>query len=217
MYYKSCLNGQRPIIFLHGWKGNHESFKNMIPYFNKENLYFLDLPGFGRSRINKAYSLKDYAKLINDFIVECDLENPLIIGHSFGGRIALKLAEYKEYDTIVVSTPSFDRKSIKVRCKLLLNKLFKIKFPSNDYKNASYLEKETLKQALKDTRKLRFYKMKNILIIHSKTDSTVSYKEAKKLKRKIKGSALIDIGTCHFPYLENPFLFAQVVKSFVRR
>ncbi len=214
MYYKSFVNTKRPIIFLHGWKGSHKSFMNLIPYFKDESLYFLDLPGFGNSRITKAYTLKNYAKQINDFIVEKDLENPIIVGHSFGGRIALKLAEYKNYDTIVVSTPAFDLKSFKTKIKLVLNKCFKLKFPSKDYQNASFLERETLKQALKDTKRLRFKKMKNILIIHSKTDLTVKYKEALKLKRKVSGSALIEMGVNHFPYLEEEEKFASVVKSY---
>lgn len=216
MYYKLEKGEKRSIIFLHGWKGSNESFNALKPYLKDYNCYYLDLPGFGSSRTNIPPTLKDYAKLIQDFIVDNKIENPLLVGHSFGGRVLLKLKEYHNYDVILISSPAFDMKSFKVRIKLVLNKIFKLRFPSKDYKNASLFEKIIMRNALADTKRLRFRKMKNMLIIHSKTDKTVKYKEAIKLNKKVKDSYLIPFGKTHFPYLENPYQFAEVIKAYAK-
>lgn len=54
--------------------------------------YVFDLPGFGHSSIpNRAWSVDDYADLIQQFIQDQEFESVDLLVHSFGGRIALKL------------------------------------------------------------------------------------------------------------------------------
>jgi len=51
-----------------------------------------DLPGFGGSSLPKeAFTLKEIAKLVENWLWDMNVRNPIIIGHSLGGYIALAL------------------------------------------------------------------------------------------------------------------------------
>ena len=82
----------RPIICLHGWGTNNTSFDKQIEYF-KDNycFYKIDLPGFGFSDEPKTvYNLDNYVEVIEKLTKIEKIENPLIICHSFGNRVAVK-------------------------------------------------------------------------------------------------------------------------------
>jgi len=81
------------LVFLHGWGNSSEVFKP-LSYYLKDDffIYTLDLPGFGKSPIEKPMTLKDYANTVYKFIKDNNIEKPIIIGHSFGGAVATKLA-----------------------------------------------------------------------------------------------------------------------------
>ncbi len=56
-------------------------------------MFFIDLPGFGASETPKnPYTLNDYAKTVRIFIEKLSLQNCVVIGHSFGARVTIKLA-----------------------------------------------------------------------------------------------------------------------------
>jgi pimeloyl-ACP methyl ester carboxylesterase len=53
----------------------------------------LNLPGFGGSEEPPAaWSVGDYADFVRDFLAERGIRSVTLIGHSFGGRISIKLA-----------------------------------------------------------------------------------------------------------------------------
>ncbi|MDP6576139.1 MAG: alpha/beta hydrolase [Candidatus Peribacteraceae bacterium] len=93
---------QSPILLcLHGWGGSSESFNELRDALDNSDLKILtpDLPGFGNEpEPDHPFSVDDFAswteqwlgrKLNELSIVNCQLS---IVGHSFGGRIAIKLA-----------------------------------------------------------------------------------------------------------------------------
>ena len=217
LYYETIGDGSKNIIFLHGYGGSHHSFEALANYLDKcFKSYLLDLPGFGDSKLEKSFTLDDYVTCINDFIVENRINKPLIIGHSFGGRIALKMTEEYQYKIILISTPIYDYRSIRIKIRLILNKLFKISRPSNDYKNASIIMKATLNNIFKDMKKINFKKIngKQVLIIYANKDKVVPSKVAFYGKRKMKGSGLIKINGNHFAYLNEPILLSKVILSY---
>lgn len=163
LFYDTLGSGKKEIVFLHGFGGSHHCFKALASHLDSNfKSYLLDLPGFGESKLERAFNLNDYAKSINDFIINMKIDNPLIIGHSFGGRIALKMAELYHYKIILISTPIYDYRTLKTRVKLLANKLFKISRPSADYKNASPLMRQTMNNVFSDMKK---YHLKILMVI----------------------------------------------------
>ena len=97
IYYEVIGKGE-PIVFLHGWGSSLNSFEKQINYFkDKYTLYLIDLPGFGMSsEIEEDFILDDYVDVLREFILSMKLNDPVIISHSFGGRILIKYTlDYK--------------------------------------------------------------------------------------------------------------------------
>lgn len=90
-----AVMGEGPnLVILHGWGTN----SGVMAYMGRKlssnhTCYILDLPGFGMSdEPEVAWSVSDYADMVETFIKELGLSPVDILGHSFGGRIILKLA-----------------------------------------------------------------------------------------------------------------------------
>lgn len=96
-YYHSEAVGEKKekLLFLHGWGSNSTLwFTSCLPLAEKGyELYFLDLPGFGKSQMpNHSFHLDDYATIVTQFIAKLEIEKLTLIGHSFGGKIAVRIA-----------------------------------------------------------------------------------------------------------------------------
>ncbi len=79
-------------VFLHGAGGNHLNW-----FYQIEHLPFTtiapDLPGHGNSSGNPATNAEEYASVIHDLLRKLAETPPILVGHSFGGHVALKVAE----------------------------------------------------------------------------------------------------------------------------
>lgn len=85
----------RPILFIHGFGASSYSWQRIVPKLSQTNrLILIDLKGHGASPkpLDTAYSLKDQADLVTEFIQEHDLHNLTLVGHSLGGGVALIVA-----------------------------------------------------------------------------------------------------------------------------
>ena len=85
------------MLFLHGWRSQKEIWIPVIQKLVSENsrgsVVALDLPGFGSSPAPKRpWEVGDYAECVKQFIEKLELQNIYLVGHSFGGRIGIKLA-----------------------------------------------------------------------------------------------------------------------------
>lgn len=83
------------VVFGHGWGRDHHDFipvAEAIAPFARSIL--LDLPGFGKTpRPSEAWGTLEYANYIQEFISnELQLTEYIWVGHSFGGRLGLRLA-----------------------------------------------------------------------------------------------------------------------------
>lgn len=200
----------KSIIYLHGWGMNKDSFKRVLNT-NYKN-YLIDLPGFGNSPLNKGYFLDDYVFKLKEFIDDLKIENPIIIGHSFGGRIAIKYSSmYDVKKLILVDSAGINLFSF----KKMFNKIFKR--GSVDYNNSSsYLRKTLVNVVNEDLRN----NLKGIscetLIINGKKDKITPYKMARFLNKGIVNSGLVIIPKCgHIPFIERPKYYKLVVESFL--
>lgn len=83
------------LICLHGWNLCGSVFSPLEKALRKYGYktYAPDLPGFDKlKKLDKPLKLSDYVDFISSYIAERKIQNPIIIGHSFGGRIGLKYA-----------------------------------------------------------------------------------------------------------------------------
>lgn len=91
VYYEVSGQGKQDVILMHGWgqttKGMDIIIKGMD--LEKFRVFNIDFPGHGNSPIPEfAWSVYDYNDMLEDFIKKLDIKNPILVGHSFGGRIA---------------------------------------------------------------------------------------------------------------------------------
>jgi pimeloyl-ACP methyl ester carboxylesterase len=82
-----------PLVLVNGWTGDHGIFTPQIAHFSRERrVVAVNLRGHGASEAaGQEYTMADFA---DDVAWQCrmiGLEKPVVIGHSFGGAVALEL------------------------------------------------------------------------------------------------------------------------------
>lgn len=229
------MNSQKTLVFLHGWGVSSEIFKPLYPLLERDfQIYALDLPGFGKTPIEKPMALKDYADFVYEFLKNNKIERPIIIGHSFGGAIAAKLAIlYPENVSklILVSASAIRHPRRKI---ILLNKmaeLTKIFFPEKlrklifkilkldktDYAQIDNPKlKETFKKVISEDLSSDLSAIKiPTLVTWGEKDIITPIKEGELIAKLIpnaKFSVVKDVG--HFKFLEKPEEFIKLIKEF---
>lgn len=101
------------VIILHGWNLSGSRFASLAQVLKQSGFrtFTPDLPGFGTERApEKPWHVVDYAEFLKSYMVKNHIHEPIIIGHSFGGRVALKFSQlYPEdiHSLILTGTPGF--------------------------------------------------------------------------------------------------------------
>lgn len=101
------------IIILHGWNLSGERFSPLSSLLEKKGyrVFAPDFPGFGKAPPpDKPWHVQDYAKFLAGYIQKKGIKNPILIGHSFGGRVALKFVEANPSGAkkiVLTGTPGF--------------------------------------------------------------------------------------------------------------
>ena len=125
IYYEKYGCG-KPIIFLHGWGCSLGVFKHVVSEVkNKYEVFLIDLPGFGKSsNLEIPLDVKEVTKVFKDFISKHNIINPILIGHSYGGRILIEYASSSlNIDKLIlIDSAGIKHKSIKkwIKIKKLL-------------------------------------------------------------------------------------------------
>lgn len=104
--FQSVGSGE-PVLLIHGFGASSYSWRHIIePLAQKNRVITIDLKGFGDSPKPRddAYSVYEQARLIRNFILENELKNLNIIGHSYGGGVALAVSIY-----LSVSNPGLQK------------------------------------------------------------------------------------------------------------
>lgn len=237
VYYIKEGSGE-PVILLHGWGASCKTFIDTINLLKeKYTVYAIDLPGFGKSvEPNVAYNLDDYVELLEVFIKDKNVVMPIIVGHSFGGRIAIKYASKSKNISKLILIDSAGLKpknryltKIKIAKYKLKKKWYKLRknvmkyndliahSGSSDYQNASTIMKKTLSYVTSEFLD-KYLKKINVetLIIWGTKDIVTPYKDAIKLRKKIKNAGLVSLeGAGHFSYLEARRSYLKVLSTYL--
>ena len=226
------------IIFLHGWGADKSSFLWLKNYFDDYSLVFVDFPGFGESaEPNKNFYLSDYVNELKDVLDKFDVKELILVGHSFGGRVAIKFCflyqnDYKRVRLCLVDSAGIlPRRGLgyyfKIykykRCKKKALNLRKYqeklsKFGSNDYKLLSERMKQIFVHIVnEDLSMYAKYINSETLIVWGEKDKDTPIYMAKKLKRLIKNSELKIIENAgHFSFIDNKDEFLILLDTFLK-
>ena len=85
----------KPVLLIHGLGTNSYSWRHLWPVLAKDHrVISVDLKGFGRSDkpFDDFYSVSDQARLVSQFMENMALRDVTVVGHSFGGGVALMMA-----------------------------------------------------------------------------------------------------------------------------
>ncbi len=217
----------KDVIFLHGWGGDIRSFfasgKDLSSDFR---VTIVDFYGFGNSSMpDYPLFLDDYVDGVVEIIRKYQMNKVYLVGHSFGGRVALRLASrfgYMLEGIVLVDSaglkprrkPSYYMRLFrhKILCKLNIED----KSGSSDYQKLSGTMKTTFKNIVNEfqDKELKYITLPTLIIWGDKDKDTPIYM-AKRIRKKIVNSSLIVFeGAGHFSYLERIGLFNIILKKF---
>jgi pimeloyl-ACP methyl ester carboxylesterase len=157
LHHTITAKKQTTVLLLHGYGED----SRMWEYFmrglsDRYQILRIDLPGFGKSRIEDAVSIADMAAGVKEVIDKLKIKQFIFIGHSMGGYVGLEFA--KKYPELLLglslfhSHPFADTAEMKkarvISAKLAessdqaayVRRLFGVLFPEG-YKNDKLIEK----------------------------------------------------------------------------
>lgn len=204
------LNHKQPqsIVFLHGWGSNKELMKQAFGQcFLGFNHLYLDLPGFGKSYNETPLNTEQYARIIEIFLKSLDFKIQMIVGHSFGGKIATLLVPK---ELVLLSTAGIVcPKPFFVRSKIALAKLVKkigISFKALRSKDANDLNEgmyETFKRVVDEDFSLYFSSCASqTYIFWGKQDRATPLSSGELIHSLIKGSFFSVFQGDHYFFLD---------------
>ena len=88
--YKTLGSG-KPLVILHGLLGSLDNWVTVSKYLSKSyKVYIIDLPNHGKSYHSQVFSYEDMSNDLDSFFNKNGLTNFSLLGHSMGGKLALK-------------------------------------------------------------------------------------------------------------------------------
>ncbi len=220
----------QPLVFLHGWQQNSRSFLPLVPFlYQHYRLFFLDLPGFGQSEKPPLnFSSFDYAGVITAWLKKRNLKKIVLVGHSFGGKIAAIISTENPQmvkKLILIASSGLPHRQavsnlIKLFPKKTLEKLpshLKTIFASRDYKEAGELL-PVFKRVVKEDLRPIFAKIEvQTLIIWGKSDQELPAMDGEIIHGLIKKSKLVFVEGDHFSFWQEPKKIAELIKNFIEK
>ena len=221
------------IAILHGWGASSKSFLETKQLLEDEgfDVKVPDLPGFNDKPLTKnPMTFEDYVSFVKDFIGK---EPVILLGHSFGGRIAIRVA--REYPKLVnkliltgasglVGPLTAKQKAVSVFAKTgkqlglgVFRKSLYSFIGEWDYYLAGPL-RETFKNIYRvSIREDLVHITVPTLLVWGECDRAVPLADGKEIESRIKSAKLIVVpGASHkLPY-EMPHVFVEKILPFLR-
>lgn len=241
--YKIAGKGQ-PILILHGWGGTSASWTKVQELLSKKYLVVVpDLPGFGKTPSPPAgWSLERYVEFVEKFSQELNLEGIILIGHSFGGRIAIQYAvKYPEELSYLILCAAAGIRHMRLRHKVLLiiaksanligslpfirrwrphvRRLFYRAIKRTDYLEAEGVMKEIFLSVLsKNLRPILSSIKTSTLVLWGEKDDFVPIEDANIMKQEIENAKLVIFpGIGHTPHKKIPDELVREIETFLTK
>ncbi len=232
-----------PVLLLHGWGSSFDVYRGVMAALGDRcRLVAVNFPGCGRSdTMKEPWDLDDYCDFVLKFMAAVGLENPILIGHSHGGRVILKLTATKRVDPPkivlldaagLIPKKTFKQKwrakSFKIIKKVLLlpgirnfsgNLLEKARrhYGSADYNAAPEVLRKTMVSLVNtDLRDILPEISCPSLLIWGENDTATPLCDAKTMEQLIPDAGLCVIeGTGHYSFCERPAQAHAILRSFI--
>lgn len=237
MYFLRLGDGKQVVVFLHGWGARGEIFKWFAGELKKDYMVVIpDFNGFGKSEDpDSIWGVREYSENLFNLLNELNLKKVTLVGHSFGGRVAIKFCKMYPgcVDRLILvnSAGIRPKRGFKYFIRVMRYKYLKraaahnpklaekLKgFGSKDYKALNDSMKKVFIKVVNEDLKPDMLKIKTkTLIIWGEKDLETPLYMAKKINKYIKGSELIIIkDAAHFSFLDKPRDFILILRAFLK-
>ena len=237
------VNGEgRPIVLMHGWgccTSTLASIEKIAVEYGK--VYNIDFPGHGLSpEPAEVWGIEEYTGVLEALVKEEGIVRPVLLGHSFGGRVGiLYSSRHSDVDKLVlVDAAGIKPKrplsyyyrvySFKLYKRLLYMTLgrqaaetrpasYRSRRGSSDYAKASPMMRAILSKVVNEDLRHCLGDIKaSTLLIWGENDTATPISDAKYMESHIPGAGLVSFPACgHYSFLDDPYQFAAVLRSFL--
>lgn len=230
-----------PFLLMHGWECSLETVRSIADVASRTNLVVnIDLPGFGKSvEPEEIWGVEDYTRFIEMFVEKLGLKNPIIAGHSFGGRIGILFSSRNPVEKLILIDAAgvkpkrplkyylrvYTFKTAKALLKTFLPQkvaekkieALRSKRGSADYNSASQKMKSILSKVVNEDLKHVMPSIKApTLLIWGAKDTATPLSDAKIMEKLIPGAGLVVFDNAgHYSFLDNRYGFNAVLSSFL--
>lgn len=244
--YKIYGEGDINVLYLHGWASNKETLEPVIKKIQqRKKIKFIgiDLPAFGQSSMpSEIIDTNDYKEIVLEFIEKMKLKKIILIGHSFGGRISIRIAaSVPEIIDKLILTGSAGIKPkrklsyyIKVWSYKLSKAIIKIfyrgkkfdkkmkklykKYGSRDYRNSNEITRKILVKVVneKDLSPLLPKIKAPTLLMWGDSDTETPLWMAKKMEKHIPDAGVVILENAgHYSFIDRVSDFAIILSKFI--
>ena len=245
-YTISGPEGADTLVVLQGWGTEMSLYDSVAAAVNDRfRVIQFDLPGFGASdEPREPWNVDAYADFFCSFMEALGIKKAVLLGHSYGGRVIIKLAAREsipfEITKIVLvdsagvmpersASQKFKVRMYKIKRNFLTSKPVHSMFPevidywmskqgSEDYRNASPMMKKCLVMAVnEDLQHLMPSVKQEVLLVWGDLDMDTPISDAHKMEEKMPNAALVVLkGTDHFSFLYKPVEFRNILRAFLK-
>ena len=242
-YTVSGQSGAPWIVLMHGWGCTAETLSSVASVaVASHRVLSVDFPGHGRSaEPPSVWGVDEYTQVLSDIFAAENITKPVLLGHSFGGRVGINYAStYPDnVDKLVLVDAAGikPRRPLKYYIKVYSFKLMKAtvrmlmsdekaaafiesrrrKAGSADYAAASLLMRAVLSKVVNEDLKHLMPAIKApTLLIWGENDTATPISDARYMEKHIPGAGLVSFSGCgHYSFLDNPVQFGAVLRSFL--
>lgn len=243
VHYTVSEGSGKPLVLMHGWGCNTTTLASIekVALDAGCKVYNIDFPGHGESPDPPAvWGIEEYTQVIEAIVKEEHIDRPSLLGHSFGGRVGiLYSSRHDDVDKLILVDAAGikPRRSMKYYIKVYSFKAYKrllylflgrknaekkldayrAKVGSSDYVGASPRMRAILSKVVNQDLKSRIPLINaSTLLIWGEKDTATPLSDAKYMERHIPGAGLVSFPGCgHYSFLDNPYQFAAVLRSFL--
>ena len=222
----------KDVLLLHGWGQNIQMMKPIGDNLcSNHRITIIDFPGFGESdEPSTPWTIDDYSLLIENLVRELNIRKPIVMGHSFGGRVAIHFSSNNPIEKLVLfGSPCIrENKKLPLSTRILkklktlpcmdkLGEEMKKYIGSRDYKAASPIMRQTLVNVINEDLSSYARKIEEpTLLIWGEADTEAPVDDARELEKIMIDAALIILPGTHYAYLENLGQVINILNSFLK-
>ncbi len=232
-----------PVLLLHGWGSSFEVYRGIMSALSDRcRLVAINFPGCGGSdTMQEPWTLDDYCDLVIKFIKAVNLDNPIMMGHSHGGRVILKMVgsgmvtppKIVLLDAAGLIPKKSAKQKMRARSFKIIKRILTLPLVRNyseglldkarkhygsaDYNAAPEVLRKTMVSLVNtDLRELLPNIKSPTLLIWGENDTATPLEDAKVIEKLIPDAGLCVIkGTGHYSFCEKPYEAHAILRSFI--